>query len=119
MKKYYRQRKNTAKKSSSISRKKKSKVVKQHPENDCSSEEQALKIFDMNMMYGPCLGMPRLERWERAQKMGLKPPEEIKCFLESGKVQRECLWHKLTPRRETFSIRSTPEGTSYIERIYY
>ena len=27
--------------------------------------------------FGPCVGIPRLERWERAQALGLKPPKEV------------------------------------------
>lgn len=51
-----------------------------------------LRQFDLNMAYGPCLGMTRLERWERACKLGLNPPEEIEALLKGGKVQTNCLW---------------------------
>ncbi|KAH1231786.1 hypothetical protein GmHk_09G024593 [Glycine max] len=61
MKRFYRWRKITTNKLSSKSRNKKSKVVKKRPEDDYSSEEQVLRMFDMNMMYGPCLGLTRLE----------------------------------------------------------
>lgn len=27
--------------------------------------------------FGPCIGMTRLERWERAEAFGLSPPEEV------------------------------------------
>ena len=27
--------------------------------------------------FGPCVGIPRLERWERAQALGLNPPKEV------------------------------------------
>lgn len=27
--------------------------------------------------YGPCAGVTRLERWERADALGLKPPPEV------------------------------------------
>ncbi|OWM82245.1 hypothetical protein CDL15_Pgr001819 [Punica granatum] len=54
--------------------------------------EEVLRQFDMNMAYGPCLGMSRLARWERAQKLGLNPPKEIESFLKRGKVNSECLW---------------------------
>lgn len=51
-----------------------------------------LRQFDMNMAYGPCLGIPRLARWERAQKLGLNPPKEIGDLLKGGKVKLECLF---------------------------
>jgi DNA polymerase delta subunit 4 len=38
------------------------------------NELEMLRQFDLCTEYGPCLGMPRLERWERAEKFGLNPP---------------------------------------------
>jgi len=52
-----------------------------------------LRGFDMNTAYGPCLGMTRLERYERAQKWGLKPPPKIGKFLKALDVDEECLLH--------------------------
>ncbi|WWC69008.1 uncharacterized protein I206_102944 [Kwoniella pini CBS 10737] len=40
-----------------------------------------LRVFDMTSSYGPCVGITRLQRWERAQKWGLNPPEEIRDIL--------------------------------------
>jgi DNA polymerase delta subunit 4 len=31
----------------------------------------------MSSQYGPYVGITRLERWERAKKWGLQPPEEV------------------------------------------
>ncbi|XP_006461737.1 hypothetical protein AGABI2DRAFT_136660 [Agaricus bisporus var. bisporus H97] len=42
---------------------------------------QILRVFDLNYDYGPCIGVTRLERWERAQAMGLNPPLEIRDIL--------------------------------------
>ncbi|XP_057969981.1 uncharacterized protein LOC131159252 [Malania oleifera] len=55
-------------------------------------EEEVLRQFDMNMTYGPCLGMSRLARWERAHRLGLNPPPQIQTLLESASVRSECLW---------------------------
>jgi DNA polymerase delta subunit 4 len=52
-----------------------------------------LREFDMNMAYGPCLGMTRLKRYERAQKWGLKPPPNIGMLLKALNVDEECLLH--------------------------
>ncbi|KAE8673824.1 DNA polymerase delta subunit 4 [Hibiscus syriacus] len=60
--------------------------------DDFDEEEKVLAQFDMNMAYGPCLGISRLARWERAQRMGLNPPEEIESLLKGGKVRLECLF---------------------------
>ena len=51
-----------------------------------------LSQFDMNMAYGPCLGITRLARWERSQRLGLNPPKEIENLLKGGKVKLECLF---------------------------
>ncbi|KAK8861353.1 hypothetical protein IAR55_002172 [Kwoniella newhampshirensis] len=40
-----------------------------------------LRVFDMTSKYGPCVGVTRLQRWERAKKWGLNPPEEIRTIL--------------------------------------
>ncbi|KAG7275233.1 hypothetical protein CRUP_034823 [Coryphaenoides rupestris] len=42
---------------------------------------QRLKQFDLDLKYGPCTGISRLQRWERAQLHGLNPPQEIKELL--------------------------------------
>jgi DNA polymerase delta subunit 4 len=31
--------------------------------------------------FGPCVGVPRLQRWERANAMGLRPPPEVRDIL--------------------------------------
>lgn len=54
--------------------------------------EDVLKQFDMNMVYGPCLGMTRLERWERAKALGLNPPNDLLRILEGKNARQECLW---------------------------
>ncbi|KXN90666.1 DNA polymerase delta subunit 4 [Leucoagaricus sp. SymC.cos] len=42
---------------------------------------QILRVFDLNYDYGPCIGVSRLERWERAHTLGLNPPLEIRDIL--------------------------------------
>ncbi|CAL5228789.1 g11983 [Coccomyxa viridis] len=42
-----------------------------------------LKNFDLTSKFGPCLGLTRLERWNRAQQLGLNPPAEVHRILES------------------------------------
>ncbi|XP_056387104.1 DNA polymerase delta subunit 4 isoform X2 [Hyla sarda] len=37
--------------------------------------------FDLDWRYGPCTGITRLERWQRADELGLKPPKNIKDIL--------------------------------------
>ncbi|KAL7280295.1 hypothetical protein ACG7TL_005208 [Trametes sanguinea] len=40
-----------------------------------------LRVFDLSYEYGPCVGMSRLDRWERAHALGLNPPLEVKEIL--------------------------------------
>ncbi|XP_027338264.1 DNA polymerase delta subunit 4-like [Abrus precatorius] len=92
MKRFYKQRKNGIDKPSKS--KKKSQAVTEYHDNEYTEEEKILREFDMNVAYGPCIGLTRLERWERAHKFGLNPPQHIKILLESDKAQLECLWNK-------------------------
>ncbi|KAI0296546.1 DNA polymerase delta, subunit 4-domain-containing protein [Multifurca ochricompacta] len=40
-----------------------------------------LRVFDLSYEYGPCIGVTRLERWERAEALGLDPPAEVREIL--------------------------------------
>ncbi|XP_060780826.1 DNA polymerase delta subunit 4 isoform X2 [Neoarius graeffei] len=42
---------------------------------------QELRKFDLDWKFGPCTGISRLQRWERAALHGLNPPQEIKDIL--------------------------------------
>ncbi|KAJ8450576.1 hypothetical protein Cgig2_020213 [Carnegiea gigantea] len=61
-------------------------------QDERDENEEVLRQFDINMKYGPCIGMTRLERWNRANKLGLNPSKEVEELLKSGKVLSECLW---------------------------
>ena len=38
----------------------------------------------MELKYGPCIGLSRKERWQRADKMGLEPPAFIWKLLTAA-----------------------------------
>lgn len=42
---------------------------------------QFLRAFDLDLAYGPCLGMTRLHRWKRADAAGLHPPAAVRDLL--------------------------------------
>ena len=44
-------------------------------------ERQTLRAFDLDLKFGPCIGPSRLERWERAERLGLEPPSQVKRIL--------------------------------------
>ncbi|KAK9244753.1 DNA polymerase delta, subunit 4-domain-containing protein [Lipomyces tetrasporus] len=48
-----------------------------------STVVRILKNFDLTAAYGPTVGMTRLQRWQRAEKLGLKPPEVVYKILTS------------------------------------
>ncbi|KAH8684652.1 DNA polymerase delta, subunit 4-domain-containing protein [Tricladium varicosporioides] len=44
-------------------------------------EEKVLRLFDISSQYGPCIGIARMKRWVRANKLGLNPPIEVLAVL--------------------------------------
>ncbi|GFR73774.1 DNA polymerase delta subunit 4-like [Elysia marginata] len=60
------------------------------------NEHDVLKQFDLTLEYGPCIGISRLDRWERAERHGLQPPKEVKDLINShasDPLYTECLWN--------------------------
>ncbi|URE10431.1 DNA polymerase delta, subunit 4 [Musa troglodytarum] len=64
--------------------------------DDYGEDEERLRQFDMDMRYGPCIGLTRLQRWERASSMGLQPPADLRNLLSRASGPKspdlECLW---------------------------
>ncbi|KAG9292998.1 hypothetical protein G9A89_016360 [Geosiphon pyriformis] len=50
-------------------------------DEDLTPEKKLLHAFDLDYDFGPCIGITRLERWERAKKFALNPSLEIKRLL--------------------------------------
>ncbi|VDI50237.1 DNA polymerase delta subunit 4 [Mytilus galloprovincialis] len=69
-----------------------------HPSTSKADVEDELKIlrhFDVTLEFGPCSGITRMERWERADKHGLNPPVIVKEILDKhldDEEYTECLW---------------------------
>jgi len=55
-------------------------VHKKHTEG-LTTGEKVLRYFDVSSQYGPCIGITRLKRWQRAQRLGLNPPVEVLAVL--------------------------------------
>uniref|UniRef100_A0AAX7VAE9 Uncharacterized protein n=1 Tax=Astatotilapia calliptera TaxID=8154 RepID=A0AAX7VAE9_ASTCA len=56
--------------------------LKQQEADRVREEElEKLRQFDLDWSFGPCTGISRLQRWERAKLHGLNPPEEIRDLL--------------------------------------
>uniref|UniRef100_A0A670IXN4 DNA polymerase delta 4, accessory subunit n=1 Tax=Podarcis muralis TaxID=64176 RepID=A0A670IXN4_PODMU len=57
---------------------------------------ETLKQFDLSWQYGPCTGITRLQRWERAELLGLNPPAMVRELLEKHNkdpLVTYSLWH--------------------------
>lgn len=48
-----------------------------------SDEEVLLRKFDLAMEYGPNTGVSRLQRWQRAEQFGLRPPAYVPEILRA------------------------------------
>ena len=61
------------------------------------SDARELKTFDLTSKFGPCCGLTRIERWDRARALGLDPPKRVLEILhrrgEASARWRECVWH--------------------------
>lgn len=69
-----------------------------HATNSATSlaeHERVLRAFDFSTKFGPCVGLTRLQRWERAARLQLDPPVEVKQLLDkygSSSRLNECVW---------------------------
>lgn len=64
--------------------------------SDLTEELSVLKEFDLDSEFGPCIGITRLQRWERAKEYGLYPPEEVKEIIlkhPDDTAFTECVWY--------------------------
>ncbi|CAI2182663.1 15430_t:CDS:2 [Funneliformis geosporum] len=61
--------------------------LKFHDE-DFTPIDKFLHAFDLNYQFGPCVGLTRLARWERAHRLGLNPPKEVIDTLTSEAVKQ-------------------------------
>ncbi|BEI79583.1 hypothetical protein CcaverHIS002_0101120 [Cutaneotrichosporon cavernicola] len=64
-----------------------------HGEKD-NKVQNILRVFDMTSKYGPHVGITRLERWERAKKWGLQPPEGIKQILLTQQGEDDAVYRE-------------------------
>ncbi|KAF2273550.1 uncharacterized protein EI97DRAFT_435973 [Westerdykella ornata] len=61
--------------------KEKSRRAARVHQDDLSVHEKILREFDMSSHYGPCVGISRLRRWQRAHRLKLNPPIEVLAVL--------------------------------------
>ncbi|EHK15500.1 uncharacterized protein TRIVIDRAFT_38688 [Trichoderma virens Gv29-8] len=56
------------------------KAPRVHQE-DLDLGEKVLRYFDVSSQYGPCIGITRVKRWQRAERLGMNPPIEVLAVL--------------------------------------
>jgi hypothetical protein len=62
---------------------------------ECADTE--LRAFDICTRYGPCMSLTRTQRFDRAKRLGLNPPERIRHILEAfPEMSTESIWHGRT-----------------------
>lgn len=49
--------------------------------DDLSVGEKVLRYFDVSSQFGPCVGIQRVKRWQRAERLGLNPPIEVLAVI--------------------------------------
>jgi len=66
---------------------------------DVDDIEVVLRKWDLDLKYGPCIGLSRLERWQRAKNLGIDPPDYVHTILTAAAdnpdiepAQPESLW---------------------------
>lgn len=59
----------------------KERKAKRVHQGDLTLAEKVLRYFDVSNQYGPCVGISRMKRWQRADKLGLNPPVEVLAVL--------------------------------------
>ncbi|KAF7294372.1 hypothetical protein HMN09_01166500 [Mycena chlorophos] len=48
--------------------------------------DDILRVFDLSCEFGPCVGISRLDRWERAKTLGLSPPPEARGLASVSRL---------------------------------
>ena len=59
----------------------KAEVVEDAPLTD--EEDRLLRSFDLDQQFGPCVGLSRKDRWQRAESFGLEPPAKVWSLLST------------------------------------
>lgn len=56
--------------------------------------ERLLRSFDFTASFGPVAGLSRLQRWERAQRLGKNPPAIIREILQTEEGTTEARYRE-------------------------
>ncbi|KAI1337664.1 DNA polymerase delta, subunit 4-domain-containing protein [Xylariaceae sp. FL0016] len=65
------------------------RIAKRVHQEDLSLAEKVLRYWDVSSQYGPCVGISRAKRWQRADRLGLNPPVEVMAVLMKESEKKE------------------------------
>ena len=78
---------------------------KQNEESALDREDliNTLRAFDLDINYGPCVGLRRKDRWQRAKYFNLNPPQNIIDMLANQQIEnflgepvlQRCIWYNI------------------------
>jgi DNA polymerase delta subunit 4 len=70
--------------------------------------------------YGPCVGVSRLERWERASALGLNPPNEVDNAIPLVKhIKRPTSFICVSQVLEVLSTKQGVEQAQFSQSVFY
>ena len=75
-------------------------------------DQDLLRSFDLDETFGPCTGLTRRERWQRADGVGLGPPAQVWSVLarlDDDSPDLSSVFSKCAPNAHRSRTRRTPE----------
>ncbi|KAI1480746.1 DNA polymerase delta, subunit 4-domain-containing protein [Daldinia eschscholtzii] len=63
------------------------RIAKRVHQEGLTLAEKVLRYWDVSSQYGPYVGITRMKRWKRADKLGLNPPLEVLAVLQKEEAK--------------------------------
>ncbi|KAI1471091.1 DNA polymerase delta, subunit 4-domain-containing protein [Daldinia caldariorum] len=63
------------------------RIAKRVHQEGLTLAEKVLRYWDVSSQYGPYVGITRVKRWKRADKLGLNPPLEVLAVLQKEEAK--------------------------------
>jgi hypothetical protein len=75
-------------------------LVVHNDKETVTSAERLLRQFDLDLSYGPYIGISRVQRWQRAMGLNLHPPPYLADLLDVKATE----WRELRGVQENANI---------------
>ncbi|KAI8960675.1 DNA polymerase delta, subunit 4-domain-containing protein [Daldinia sp. FL1419] len=63
------------------------RIAKRVHQKGLTLAEKVLRYWDVSSQYGPYVGITRMKRWQRADRLGLNPPLEVLAVLQKEEAK--------------------------------